>query len=73
MPDLDRRHSLDALWTRDAPAAAKIVLHVLRDELARSGLYRTRLVDKAARRLGVSRRTLFYWLKEKPELKGWSQ
>lgn len=62
---------LVGLWAYDPKEAAKWVREAIEKEksLSADG-YHSRLVDRTAARLKISRRTLFNWLSSKPELEG---
>ena len=63
---------LVGLWAYDPKEAARRVQSALETEKSLSeDTYHSRLIDRTAVRLKISRRTLFRWLKEKSELKGW--
>jgi hypothetical protein len=62
---------LVGLWAYDPKEAANRVKSALEAERSLSAdSYHSRLIDRAAVRLGISRRTLFRWLREKADLKG---
>jgi hypothetical protein len=63
---------LSGLWAYDPKEAAKRVIHALEEEKSAGDTYQTNLISRTAARLKISRRTLFRWLSEKIELKGWS-
>jgi hypothetical protein len=64
---------LVGLWAYDPKEAASRVKHALEIEKGLSAdSYHSLLIDRTAARLKISRRTLFRWLREKVELKGWS-
>jgi hypothetical protein len=58
---------LVGLWAYDPKEAAKWVREAIDKEKPAGESY---LVDRTAKRLGVSRRTLFRWIATKPELAG---
>ena len=58
---------LVGLWAYDPKEAAKWVREAIEREKEVSSNY---IVDRAALRLKVSRRTLFRWLREKVDLSG---
>jgi len=60
---------LVGLWAYDPKEAASRVKHALSEEKEAGG--ESYLIDRTAARLKVGRRTLFRWLKEKSELRGW--
>jgi transcriptional regulator of acetoin/glycerol metabolism len=57
---------LVGLWAYDPKEAANRVKHALEAEKQSGSTF---LINRTAARLGISRRTLFRWMK-KPELKG---
>ena len=62
---------LVGLWVVDPKEAARRVKEAIETEKALSpDPYHSKLVDRAAARLKISRRTLFRWLSEKIDLEG---